>query len=465
MKEKIINIDFTKPDDRFLEKARAARDAEDLPRALQLYRTVVEKAPDLWEAGLEYAVLLWQCSCWRSSLRECYRLLGWHPRQEKLYGLIYRNLLALDMDDNARYAYERYMMHLYKNPEDGLNLGEEHPPIPEKPARKRYARLLARATRQMEKGNSDKANRLLMHANTGAFPKHDTLRTILEVHLMDQMGMEEEAAAIVDDMVQSRELDAAQALALVTLMQRLRGAAYAGNLLIYAAETAQGTTDVYDTARYCLMQQQPRLADSMLSDILSDTPYRLDALYDHALIKLHLNDINAAAKLINLCWQLDPGDGDVDYLYRLITEARQEKLSARDLLRLPLPLYGSPASLGRALALMNYRQMVEVFLPKQVLGEVMGYMPQCRLLDCLQVMDPKLMQRYVRISKKQEPAGEEAILRMFLLFADPKEEILEMITARLSALGVEGEVAAVRDGKLTTLHILPPEPQDKPDEA
>lgn len=463
MKNKIINIDFTRPDDRFLEKARAARDAEDLPRALQLYRSVVEKAPEEWEAGLEYAVLLWRCGCWRSSLRECYRLLSWHPEQEKLYGLIYRNLLALDMADNARYAYERYMMHLYKNPEDGLCLGEDDPPIPEKPTRKRYARLLERATRQMEKGNSDKANHLLMHANTGAFPRHDPLRTILEVHLMDQMGMEEEAAAVVDGMVQNRELDAAQAIALTTLMQRLRGAAYAGNLLLYAADVAQSVNEVYDTVRECILMNQPRLADSMLADILEAAPYRLDALYDRALIKLHLNDLNAAQRFINLCWQLDPGDGDVDYLYRLITEARQEKLAAKELLRLPLPLYGSTASSGRALALMNYRQMVELFLPKQVLAEMMGYMPQCRFLDCLQVMDPKLMQRFVRIAKKQEPAGEEAMLRMFLLFADPQGEILDMITARLSALGVEGEVANLQGGKLTTLTILPPETEAKPE--
>lgn len=463
MKDKIINVDFTRPDDRFLDKARAARDAEDLPRALQLYRSVVEKSPDGWDAGVEYTALLWQCGCWRSSLRECYRLLCWHPQQEKLYGLIYRNLLALDMTDNARYAYERYMMHLYKNPEDGLHLGEENPPIPEKPTRKRYARLLERATRQMEKGNSDKANRLLMHASTGAFPRHDTLRTILEVHLLDQMGMGEEAAAIVDGMVRNRELDASQALALTTLMQRLRGAAYEGNLLIYAADVAEGMTEVYDTVCHCLLQQQPRLADSMLADILEASPYRLDALYDHALIKLHLNDINAAARLINLCWQLDPGDGDVDYLYRLITEARKEKLAAKDLLRLPLLPYGSPASPGRAVALMNYRRMPEVLLPKQTLAEVMGYMPQCRFLDCLQVMDPKLMLRYVRISKKQEPAGEEAILRMFLLFCEPAPEILDMITARLSALGVEGEVAALQGGRLTTLHIAPPEPEAKPE--
>ena len=52
MKDKIINIDFTRPDDRFLDKARAARDAEDLPRALQLYRSVVEKAMHQLEAAI-----------------------------------------------------------------------------------------------------------------------------------------------------------------------------------------------------------------------------------------------------------------------------------------------------------------------------------------------------------------------------------------------------------------------------
>ena len=112
---------------------------------------------------------------------------------------------------------------------------------------------------------------------------------------------------------------------------------------------------------------------------------------------------------------------------------------------------------------MNYRRMPDVLLPKQTLAEVMSYMPQCRFLDCLQVMDPKLMLRYVRISKKQEPAGEEAILRMFLLFCEPAPEILDMITARLSALGVEGEVAALQGGRLTTLHIAPPEPEAKPE--
>jgi hypothetical protein len=315
----------------------------------------------------------------------------------------------------------------------------------------------------MEKGNPEKANHLLMHAATGAFPRHDPLRTILEVHLMDQMGMEEEAAAVVDGMVHNRELDASQAVALTTLMQRLRGAAYAGNLLLYAAHTAQSVTEVYDTARECLVLQQPRLADSMLDDILQAAPYRLDALYDQALVKLHLNDLKSAQRLINLCWQLDPGDGDVDYLYRLITEARKEKLAAKELLRLPLPLYGAVTSSGRALALMNYRQMVELFLPRQVLGEMMGYMPQCRFLDCLQVMDPKLMVRFVRIAKKQEPAGEQAMLRMFLLFAEPEGEALELITTRLSALGVEGEVANLRDGRLTTLTIQPPEPEEKPE--
>jgi hypothetical protein len=98
-----------------------------------------------------------------------------------------------------------------------------------------------------------------------------------------------------------------------------------------------------------------------------------------------------------------------------------------------------------------------------VLGEMMGYMPQCRFLECLQVMDPKLMVRFVRIAKKQEPAGEQAMLRMFLLFAEPEGEALELITTRLSALGVEGEVAAVRDGRLTTLIIQPPEPEGKPE--
>jgi hypothetical protein len=55
------------------------------------------------------------------------------------------------------------------------------------------------------------------------------------------------------------------------------------------------------------------------------------------------------------------------------------------------------------------------------------------------------------------------MLRMFLLFAEPEGEALELITTRLSALGVEGEVANLRDGRLTTLTIQPPEPEEKPE--
>lgn len=449
MTDNIIHVDFQKPDSRWLKKAFTARDAGQVEKAVQLFRTAVEQDPGDEKAGLSYALYLWEIDCWRSSLRECYRLLCLFPQEEKIYGLIYRNLLALGLEDDACFAYEHYMAYLYQNPQGGLNLNEENPPMPEKPPKRRFKRLLLRAARLLDKGDFDRANHLLMHASHPTFPAHSVLRNLLEVQLMAKTGLEEEAMETVHLMVDSGDLNASQALALLPLMSQLEGAEYAGKLLFYAASVARDPNEVRDVTGACLALHQSNLAVSILENLVEDNEYRIDLLYQLAVAYLHNGDVKSAWQLIQKCYQLDPCDAAVDYFYRLMTDSVASGATAEEILKMPLTLYGSANNVGRMVVQLHLHELLTQNAPEDAARLLMSYPEQARALDGLCMTGDDDLHLLLTAACHLPPEERNALLRLVLLFGDLEEEMAANVLQELAAIEETGQVTLLRKGSLT----------------
>ncbi|MBE5793562.1 MAG: hypothetical protein E7323_02640 [Clostridiales bacterium] len=449
MTDNIIHIDFSKPDSRWLKKAHTARVNGDVEKAVQLYRTAVEQNPDDFDTGLCYALYLWEIDCWRSSLRECYRLLCLFPEEEKLYGLIYRNLLALGLEDDARFAYEHYMAYLYQNPEGGLNLNEENPPMPDKPPKRRFKHLLLRVTRLMERGEYDRANHLLVHATHPSFPKYSVLRDLLEVQLMAKTGLEEEAAQIVHGMVDEGLLNASQALALLPLMSQLDGPEYAGKLLLYACSVAMDPNELRDVTGACLGLGQSGLAVSILQNLAQEYAYRIDLLYQLAVAYLHNGDVKAAWQLVQKCYQLDPCDAAVNYFYRLMTDSVQSGATAEEILKMPLTLYGSANNVGRLVTQLHIHELFTQNSPEEAVEQLMSYPEQARALDGLCMANEEDLNSLRNGSYALPPDQRNTLLRLVLLFGDLKEEMATKFLEDLAAIRVTGQVTILRRGRLS----------------
>lgn len=453
-------LSFHRSGDELRSKASFAERDDDVLHALQLYRTALEQDQDDLLTGIAYARLLWENGCWRSSLRECWRLLGRYPEEEKLYGLIYRNLLALGEDRSACAAYERYMLHLYHNPDQGLNLNEVEPPIPEKPPRARYHRLLGRIHRLMEKGDIDRANRLLCHAERSIFPADDPVRELLEIQLMVMTGLTEEAVQMAEGLLDRGRLNASQALALIPLLQPLADHDFIAGLLLYATSVAQTPQEVYDTVRECLRCRQPRLAHDTLYTAMDEReqPLRLDCQYDLAVAALYAGELDTARKYLRICYQTDPMDSNVDYLYRLLDEVHRMQLAPEDYPRLPVTLYGAekPACIG-----LLREKYEELLRDADKAEEHLHLWSEMNLLmDCIAWL-PELHEKLFTFSGRMVPRDRSAFLRMLLLCANPSKDLTRRILDRLRAGGNKGDVAYIRSGVL----VIEPLQQDEPKEA
>lgn len=439
-------LSFSQSGDALRSRAKAAARTGDAVRAIKWYRAAIEQHPEDALSGVDYAVLLRQCGCWRSSLRESYRLISRFPGEEKYYGLVYRNLLALGEERSACAAYERYMLHLYHNPEGGLNLNEEEPPVPTPPTRNRFHRLLKRIHRLLEKGDVDRASYLLAHANRSIFPAHDPVRDLLEIQLMTMTGLQQEAVDMVDGMLQAGELNASQALALIPLMQPLTDANFVTRLLVCAVLSAETPAEVYDTVGECLHCHQPRLAVSLLESILHMQPNRMDCLFDRAVIALRAGDAETALDYARICYRLDPVDSSVDFLFRLLLDAGRLKLDAEAIKKLPVALYGSAVNVAGALARPRYMRLLED--PAAAAEELMVWAEQSRLMD-LAAQLPDLHMGLVGCAAHMPPEERCAFLRMLLLCGDPAPVVVDIIFETLKQCGCTGNVAYIRRGVLT----------------
>ena len=449
MRDNIINIDFRKPDERWLKKAHTARENGDVERAVQLYRKAVEQDPANWDTGLCYARYLWELGCWHASNRECLRLLSMEPDNHRIYGLLYRNYLCLDEQDNARFAYEKYMMHLYRNPEDGLNLNEEDPPIPEKPAKKRFQHLLDRARKLLERGEYDKANHLLVHANRATFPRECTERDLLEVELMFRTGLVEDANNIVYGLVSEGKLNACQAISLMPMMCEQEDKEYASHLLLYACINADSPQEVCRTVSLAVKLNQPSLAKGLLDNLLQLEPYRLDALYQLAACQLHLGDLKAAHKAIQLCYQLDPCDPEVDYLYRVIQDGVDHHRACEEILQMPLSFYDGPVSYGRLATQIMMAQTMGENTMEENLALLMNWPDQNKLMEALRQCGQPMVESLVNGASDLEEAEQEQFLRRMLLTGGLTDEWEDEAFQMLSELGISGMIPVMRAGKLT----------------
>ena len=445
-------LSFNQSGEELRSKAAQAARAGDILRALKWYRTAIEQDPDDAVAGMEYAVLLLRCGCWRSSLRESCRLLSRFPGEEKYYGLVYRNLLALEENRSACAAYERYMLHLYHHPDDGLNLNEQDPPVPPPPTRNRFHRLLKRIHRQLEKGDVNRASYLLAHANRSIFPAKDPVRDLLEIQLMTMTGLQQEAVDMVDGMVQAGELNASQALALIPLMHPLTDAAFTTRLLIYAVTGAETPVEVFDTVQECLRCRQPKLAISLLETLLQQQPNRLDCLYDLAAIAIRNGDVDTALDYARICYRTDPVDADVSFFYRLLVDAQHMNLDLELLKKLPVALSGSAVTPASALCRPRYQQLLED--PAEAAEELVQWSEQCRLMD-LSAQMPDLHLRLIDCAAHMPAKERCAFLRMLLLCGNPHPLVVKAVRESLKECGSTEDVAYIRRGVLTV------EPLDK----
>ena len=439
-------LSFRQSGEQLRKKAEGAFRSGDVLRALKLYRSALEQDPDDQQTGLRYAVLLYENSCWRSSLKESYRLLSRFPEEEKYYGLIYRNLLALGEERSACVAYERYMMHLYKNPQDGLNLNEEDPPVPPRPPRARYHRLLRRIHRLMEKGDVDRANHLLVHAGRDPFPKDDPVRDLLEIQLMNMTGLQDEAYAITEGMMEAGRLNASQALALIPAMHPIWGPEFTARLLLYAAAVAQTPVEVYDTVRECLQHHQPSMAVSMLKTLLHEEPMRMDVLYDLAVASIQAGDLRTALESVTTCCQLDSCDADAHMLYGLVTDAVRDENEAEAIQKLSIPLYGAAVSISGLIDRQLYEKAVSS--PEELAGELVSWSRQSRLMDNLSQMG-SLHGDFSRCAAHMPLEERRAFLRIMLLTANPAPAEAAAIETLIRDSGDLADLPVCKAGLLT----------------
>lgn len=439
-------LSFHQSGEQLRQRAEAALRSGDVLRALKLYRNALEQDPDDQQSGMAYAVLLYENSCWRSSLRESYRLLSRFPEEEKYYGLIYRNLLALGEERSACVAYERYMMHLYKNPGDGLNLNEEDPPIPPKPAKARYHRLLVRIHRLMEKGELDKANHLLVHANRSIFPADDPVRELLEIELMNKTGFQDEAYALTEGLIDMGRLNASQALALIPSMHPIWGAEFTGRLLLYAAAVAQTPVEVYDTVQECLKHEQPKLAISTLKTLLHEEPLRMDVLYDLCVASIKIGDFQTAYDSISTCIQLDSCDADVHVLFSFLTDALRNETELKALTMLRVPPYGAAVTISGVISCRVYADLEQNL--EETAQELVRWYQQCRLMDNLYQM-AHLRSLFIRCAAHMPLRERKAFLRIMLLVGNPTAAEAEAIENLLRDSGDLADLPVNRAGLLT----------------
>ena len=460
MKDNIIS--FHQPESRWLMKAHTARKNGDVEKAVQLYRTAVEQNPSDWDIGLTYALYLWEISCWYTSQRECLRLLALAPNNDKIYGLLYRNYLCMGQDENARFAYEKYMMHRYHHPDGGLNLNEENPPMPDAPPKRRFKHLLLRAARLMDAGDYDRANHLLVHANHPTFPAHSVLRDMLEVQLMTKTGLTDEAKEIVYGMLDEAVLSGSEAIALMPMMCELDDPQFAGKLLLYAASVAQNPIEVHDVTATALSIDQPHLAMSMLENLLSLEPYRLDVLYQMAVCHLHMDQMDEALHTIQLCHRLDPCDADVDYLYRLLTDAAHTGATCQDTLKLPIPLFGGSVSFGRTILQMHLKELLTDNAPEDAANLLCQWPEQSRIMDGLSHMTNELVFSLMEAVCFMKDDQQEAFLRRMLLCGNLDSDEEDEVFMMLSELGVTGLIPLLRNSHLKE-RMLEETPMDEPD--
>ncbi len=438
-------LSFHQSGEQLRRKAKAAVLSGDIPRALKLYRTAIEQNPDDQQLGLAYASLLYQNSCWRASLRESCRLLCRFPAEEKYYGLIYRNLLALGEDRSACTAYERYMLHLYHHPEDGLSLNEEMPPIPEKPPKSRYYRLLARIRKSLDHQDYDKANELLMHANRDTFPDEDPVRDVLEIEVMLKIGLEQDAYSRICRMMDEGRLDAHQAIGLIGPTVNEFGGELTARLLLYATAVAQSPKELYAMVRACIISQQTNLAISAIESILHEEPYRVDALYNLAMAYIHAGNLRTAAHYIGICYQVDPADADVDVLYRILMDSLRLKKDAKEIQQLPIPLFGNQVTMSGIISRRHYAELLRN--PDEAARELVKWSEVNRLMNTLPRIAP-LHEELAACSEKMEPHDRNTFLRIMLLTASPSRELAEKLDSLIRNSGDFYDIPVNEGGRL-----------------
>ncbi len=463
MASNIINVDFRKPHNRYIQKADAAAMAGQVEKALELYETAVEQDPNSWDAGFAYARYLWQNRCWRPSLRECWRLLALHPEMEKIYGLIYRNLLAMGQEDNARFAYERYMLHLYHNPEDGLNLGEENPPIPPAPAKKRFKHILYRIGQYILHKKLDKASRLMAYACRPTFPEESNLRDMLQVELLAAYGLYAEAQQMIDEILEKETFSAFEAIGLLKVQENILKALEVENdesvavyskLIHYACARVYTPLDVCQVTSLMIHMGNAGKWSEHLELMLEEEPYRVDLLYQLAVCCFLDGDAESAMDYLDLCSLLDPYDTDINYFGTMLENWLENQTDESKLEEIPISLQYSPFSMNRAAAQMMLASSLMSKTPQDIAEKFSPLTESNMLMDGLCDMPDDLAKQVLEAVSTMPFDQQEVFLRRMLVSGSWNKEMLEDMLVMLSDIGV-GERVPVMHGHVLKMRAYP----------
>jgi tetratricopeptide (TPR) repeat protein len=308
----------------WVDRANRHRRTGNTRRAAALLRHAVSLSPGDSDLRVAYARTLQEMECYEASNRAAFGALTINPKRYACYGLIGRNMLALGYVQEAMDAFSRYLMAVrqtgltaeYDEELDTLEtLETEHAHI-----QARYEAQLNIASKRLSAGDFSRAERALQRAKPAARvdDRYDSLRSLLLQEQGNVRGAVKSARRACRINPRSARARCALAGAYCQAGQRLKGASS-----LLAASLC--CNNVQDEQLYCYSAVSlgfPELALCALRRALKNSPDRLPALFDTAVVMLKLGRMDEADALLHRCRDLDPNDVPARYTARSVEQWR-----------------------------------------------------------------------------------------------------------------------------------------------
>lgn len=438
---------FDRPAAYWTKKAQDAAAQDDVLRALKLLRQAQEKDPSHRETGMTLAGLLWEEECYHASLRECARVLAYHPGDEAALTLLRKNLHRMGQHEAAEASV---------TPGETLPVEDEswsNPSGAKEPRlRRRFAKLLGRAERAMDKGRLETANRLLVHARHGAFQRWSIRREAADIRLLALSGMMEEAAEKANAMMDGCEMSGEHLLGLLPVLDTPENGPLGLRMFEYALTEAVQTNEFFAAITEAVHRGEWAAAVHVLEDTLQEAPYRLDVLYDLGIVYLYMGQLDEAYRQMKLCYEIDPYDVDAHYMCQLLLDMRSRSIPAESLFQreFALPMYGAENSHGKMMGYVNIFQTLSEGEAPLLAQELKRSLLTVNQLMCVIGSHPQMGIITAAAATLLGNRHGAALVRLALLTANPDEQLQEILLCTLHLLGDHREALVLADGWLSS---------------
>lgn len=336
---------FERPTRYWLNRARSLWQAGRPLKAAVLERNALRADPDSDAACLSYAYTLRRLGCYEASNRTAFAALARRPERTALYGIIGQNMLDLGFREEGYDAMDVYLADPPDIPPewqdeayDMLDEADHHLP-PALAGPRRYARfetLLRIAARRAAMGDLPSAGRALARSRAPVFFGPDQERDLIEARYWALKGKAESCEESLRRAIRrdgrSAKVRVMAAASLWELGKRARARAE----LLRAAVFARTPADRQVVCRLSDAMGQPSIALVMLKRFYRETPYRFPVCFDLCACLARLGRLEEAARLANLCREIDPDDVQGQWLFAGVTALRERPGEV-----LPPAYYGS----------------------------------------------------------------------------------------------------------------------------